>query len=82
MHGPAGAGRQEGAGERRQTAPVRPRDPLLTGLVLVLYVLPLSAAVLALALSGLARLALALLAVELVIATAVVAARRTPRTRD
>ncbi len=58
---------------------MRRPDPLLAGLVLVLYVLPLTAAVIVLALVGLPRLALALLAVEAVVSAAVLAARRPAR---
>lgn len=52
------------------------RDRFATTLVLVLYVLPLTAAVLLLLVAGLPRLAVALLVVELTVAALVVWARR------
>lgn len=58
---------------------MRPRDPFALGLVLVLYVLPLGAAVVLLALAGLPLIAGALVVVELVVAGLVVLARRPPR---
>ncbi|MCW2614728.1 MAG: hypothetical protein JWN08_1722, partial [Frankiales bacterium] len=69
-------GRQDRPG---QTVVVRPRDPFTVVLVLVLYVLPLTATAVLLAVAGLPWIALALLVVEAGVAAAVVVAERPPR---
>jgi len=56
---------------------MRPRDPLKTGLVLGLYVVPVGAATVWLLASGLPLLALALVVIEVCVAGAVVWATRT-----
>lgn len=58
---------------------MRPRDPFTVVLVLVLYVVPLTATAVLLAAVGLPLIALALVAVEALVAGLVVLAKRPPR---
>jgi len=77
-------GREAAGACRPQTGPVRERDPVLTGLLLGLYVVPLVAAVGLLLLASLPRLAVALVVVELAVSAAIAVARpgTTPRKQD
>jgi len=65
--------------QTRQTASMSSRDPFTVVVVLLVYVLPLGAAVALLWVVGLPFLAVSLLVVEAVVAAAVVVAKRPAR---